>query len=211
MTIRQRISEILVDRGQMSRENANQIFALMQAGRTGKSEQEMILEREFAAEKDIAKAVAYKYDLPLVELEGKSLDDDLIRRVDIGVLKKHRVVPVALSKKNPSVLKLAMFNPMNAGAIEDVELLSQLTVKPVVATATEIMNAIDKCYGTETLRTAVDQFTRERQNAASAVEEERSDDISSAPIVATAYAYVPNGDFFCFISAIHRHFLSRHV
>lgn len=160
MTIRQRISEILVERGQMSRENANQIFALMQAGRTGKSEQEMILEREFAAEKDIAKAVAYKYDLPLVELEGKSLDDDLIRRVDIGVLKKHRVVPVALSKKDPSVLKLAMFNPMNAGAIEDVELLSQLTVKPVVATATEIMNAIDKCYGTETLRTAVDQIGR---------------------------------------------------
>ncbi len=183
MTSRKRISEILVDNHQMSKENAAQIFALMQAGRIGKSEQELILEREYATEKDIAKAVAFKYDLPLVELEGKQLDDDLIRRVDIGILKKHRVVPVALIEGAQPAIKLAMFNPMNAGAIEDVELLSRMSVQPVVATATEIMNAIDKCFGTETLRTAVDQFTKERQSANAVVEDERGDDISSAPIV----------------------------
>ena len=55
MTSRKRISEILVDNHQMTKDNAAQIFALMQAGRTGKSEQELILEREFAAEKDIAR------------------------------------------------------------------------------------------------------------------------------------------------------------
>ena len=76
-----------------------------------------------------------------------------------------------------------MFNPMNAGAIEDVELLSHLSVQPVVATGTEIMNAIDKCFGTETLRSAVAQFTQERKNAQSAMEEQRNEDISSAPIV----------------------------
>ena len=183
MTSRKRVSEILVDNRQMSRENAAQIFALMQAGRTGKSEQELILEREFATEKEIAKAVAFKYDLPLVELEGKTLDDELIRRVDIGVLKKHRVVPVSLTEDVPPVMKLAMFNPMNASAIEDVELLSRMSVEPVVATATEIMNAIDKCFGTETLRTAVDQFTKERQSVSAAAEDERGDDVSSAPIV----------------------------
>ncbi len=183
MTSKKRISEILVDNHQMTKENAAQIFALMQAGRIGKSEQELILEREFASEKDIAKAVAYKYGLPLVELEGKTLDDDLIRRVDIGVLKKHRVVPVALTEDVPAVMTLAMFNPMNASAIEDVELLSRVTVQPVVATATEIMNAIDKCFGTETLRTAVDRFTKERQSAIVAMEDERNDDVSSAPIV----------------------------
>ena len=183
MVSKKRISEILVDNRQMTKENAAQIAALMQAGRTGKSEQEMILEREFAPEKEIAKAVAYKYDLPLVALEGKTLDNELIRRVDIGVLKKHRVVPVGLSDTVPPVMKLAMFNPMNAGAIEDVELLSRLPVDPVVATATEIMNAIDRCYGTETLRSAVDQFTRERQSLVAATEEERAEDVSSAPIV----------------------------
>jgi type IV pilus assembly protein PilB len=183
MTSRKRVSEILVDNRQMSRENAAQIFALMQAGRTGKSEQELILEREFATEKEIAKAVAFKYDLPLVELEGKTLDDELIRRVDIGVLKKHRVVPVSVTEDVPPVMKLAMFNPMNASAIEYVELLSRMSVEPVVATATEIMNAIDKCFGTETLRTAVDQFTKERQSVSAAAEDERGDDVSSAPIV----------------------------
>ena len=183
MTSRKRVSEILVDNRQMSRENAAQIFALMQAGRTGKSEQELILEREFATEKEIAKAVAFKYDLPLVELEGKTLDDELIRRVDIGVLKKHRVVPVSVTEDVPPVMKLAMFNPMNASAIEDVELLSRMSVEPVVATATEIMNAIDKCFGTETLRTAVDQFTKERQSVSAAAEDEKGDDVSSAPIV----------------------------
>ena len=183
MTSKKRISEILVDNHQMTRENAAQIFALMQAGRTGKSEQELILEREYATEKEIAKAVAFKYDLPLVELEGKTLDDELIRRVDIGVLKKHRVVPVSLTETVPPVMKLAMFNPMNASAIEDVELLSRVSVQPVVATATEIMNAIDKCFGTETLRTAVDQFTKERQSSSMAMDDERGDDVSSAPIV----------------------------
>ena len=183
MTSKKRISEILVDNHQMTREQAKKISEIMQAGRTGKSEQEMILEREFAAEKDIANAVAYKYGLPLVELEGKELDYDLIRCVDIGVLKKHRVVPVSLTEDVPARMKLAMFNPMNAGAIEDVELLSRMQIEPVVATATEIMNAIDKCFGSETMRSAVDQFQRERSKNAAAVEEERGEDVSSAPIV----------------------------
>lgn len=183
MTSRKRISEILVENRQMTQDQANQIFAIMQAGRTGKAEQELILEREFAAEKDIAKAVAYKYGLPLVELEGKTLDEELIRHVDINVLKKHRIVPVSLSEGEDPVMKLAMFNPMNAGAIEDVELLCRITVEPVVSTATEIMNAIDRCYGSETLRSAVDQFTKERERTAQAVEDERGDDVSSAPIV----------------------------
>ena len=183
MTSRKRISEILVENRQMTQDQANQIFAIMQAGRTGKAEQELILEREFAAEKDIAKAVAYKYGLPLVELEGKTLDEELIRHVDINVLKKHRIVPVSLSEGEDPVMKLAMFNPMNAGAIEDVELLCRMTVEPVVSTATEIMNAIDRCYGSETLRSAVDQFTKERERTAQAVEDERGDDVSSAPIV----------------------------
>ena len=183
MTSKKRISEILVDNRQMSQENAKQIFALMQAGRTGKSEQEMILEREFAPEKEIAKAVAFKYGLPLVALEGKILNNDLIRCVDISVLKKHRVVPVGMSDSVPPVMQLAMFNPMNAGAIEDIELLSRMTVEPVVSTATEIMNAIDRCYGTEAIRSAVDKFTRERQSIANAIEEERGDDVSTAPIV----------------------------
>ena len=183
MTSRKRISEILVENRQMTQDQANQIFAIMQAGRTGKAEQELILEREFAAEKDIAKAVAYKYGLPLVELEGKTLDEELIRHVDINVLKKHRIVPVSLSEGEDPVIKLAMFNPMNAGAIEDVELLCRMTVEPVVSTATEIMNAIDRCYGSETLRSAVDQFTKERERTAQAVEDERGDDVSSAPIV----------------------------
>ena len=183
MTSKKRISEILVDNRQMTKDQARQIFEIMQAGRTGKSEQELILEREFVAEKDIARAVAYKYDLPLVELEGKTLDNDLIRRVDINILKKHRIVPVELIDSAIPVLKLAMFNPMNASAIEDVELLSRMTVEPVVSTATEIMNAIDKCFGTETMRSAVDQFTKEREKNNVVTEEERGEDISSAPIV----------------------------
>jgi len=183
MTSKKRISEILVERHQMTRAQADQILAVMQGGRTGKSEQELILEREFAAEKDIASAVAFKYGLPLVELEGKTLDDELIRRVDINILKKHRIVPVALTEGVHPVMQLAMFNPMNAGAIEDVELLSRMSVEPVVSTATEIMNAIDKCFGTETMRSAVDRFTKEREKNAVAIEEERGEDVSSAPIV----------------------------
>ena len=183
MTSKKRISEILVENRQMTKENAAQIFALMQAGRIGKSEQELILEREFAAENDIAKAVAYKYDLPLVELAELTLDDSLIRRLDINMLKKHRIIPVAMTDDGTPGMKLAMFNPMNAGAIEDVELLTRMSVQPVVATATGIMNAIDRCFGTETLRSAVDQFTKERQSISMAAEEERSEDVSSAPIV----------------------------
>ena len=57
MTSKKRICEILVERNQMKPKDANQIFAIMQAGRTGKSEQELILEREFAMEKDIARGL----------------------------------------------------------------------------------------------------------------------------------------------------------
>ena len=89
--------------------------------------------------------IANKLGLPFKKINPLELDLDIVTRmIAKPFAMKHLVVPIALEDGE---LKVAMYNPLNHEALDDVKRVSRVTVSPVVSTKTDILKIITEFYG----------------------------------------------------------------
>src|SRR5690606_31547082 len=91
----------------------------------------------------ITNFLSNQYRLPAVNLDEYEIDGDVIKLVNKDVCIKHGIVPVS---RSGSSLIVAMSDPTNLHAIDDIKFLSGYNVEPVVASETSIQAAIDRYY-----------------------------------------------------------------
>ena len=96
-------------------------------------------------EEIIMQAIAHNLGLPYKKINPLELDLDVVTRmIAKPFAMKHLVVPIALEDGE---LKVAMYNPLNHEALDDVKRVSRVTVTPVVCTKTDILKIITEFYG----------------------------------------------------------------
>ena len=104
--------------------------------------------------------------------------------VSVDLLKKYTCIPFELDPYNANILHLAMADPMDMAAIDDISIVTNLQIEPYIATTRDILAAIDKCYGASETLDAARRFTQERAQLRGGASEDDSDtDVSDAPIV----------------------------
>ncbi len=106
----------------------------------------ILVELEFAREEDIARVVAEKLNIPYVNLFEPELSADVLKMLKADMAKKFGVIPV---RKEANSLVLAMSDPMDIETMDNVRFITGLTIKPVLAMASEIKDAIRKYYDGE--------------------------------------------------------------
>lgn len=88
--------------------------------------------------------------------------------MDEAVLRKYNLIPFKFNEKNPNLLCVAMSDPLDIRAMDDVSIITGCQVERFAATPSDIAAAIDRYYGNaEALRVA-EQYTREKQEQAKA-------------------------------------------
>jgi type IV pilus assembly protein PilB len=92
---------------------------------------------------DVALALSRQYGVPAIQLATLDLDPDVIRLIPVEAAVRHQVVPVA---RDGSTLTLAMTDPANVEALDDIAFITGLHVRPVVASDTALQQAIGKYY-----------------------------------------------------------------
>ncbi len=139
--INKQIGELLVERGVIHREDLDMAVAYQKekGGILG----EILVELKFATEEDIAHVLTCQYGFPYLPLSNYEIDCEVITSVPENVCRQFCLIPIDKIGKS---LTLAMADPLNVQAIEDVELLSDCTVQTFVGTATDIKNSINKYY-----------------------------------------------------------------
>jgi type IV pilus assembly protein PilB len=90
-----------------------------------------------------AEFMGQMYNVPAVDLEGIQPDGETVSLIPAQVATKFQVVPV---KREGRVLTVAMANPDNIFAIDDIKFITGFEVKPVVATESAIKRSIDRLY-----------------------------------------------------------------
>jgi len=100
-------------------------------------------------ESTLAETFSHALNLPRVDLAATTVEAPALKAVTARLALKHTCLPIRLSGKT---LVLAMANPLDRTAIQDVEFASSRKVQPVVASRTEILSSIDKHYPTESPR-----------------------------------------------------------
>jgi len=95
------------------------------------------------SERAFAEFLSQTYNAPAVDLDELEADEHSIELIPSEVATKFQVVPI---KREGRVLTVAMANPDNIFAIDDIKFITGLEVRPVVATETAIKRAIDRFY-----------------------------------------------------------------
>lgn len=142
---RRRMGDILVDAGVISREQLEE--ALQQQQDQPQRRLGAILVEMGLTEGDIiAQVLACQLRLPFTRLEQQIPDEAAVRLVSGRLASHHRCIPVRVDE---DTVVVAMANPMDLIAIEDMELSTGRRVDPVVASDADIAKAIEWFYGSD--------------------------------------------------------------
>jgi hypothetical protein len=135
------LGELLLDRGIINRAQMERGLDIQRekGGLIG----EILVELGVVKEEDIAQALTAQYGFPYLPLGNYDVDTDITSIIPGRVARQYMLVPIDKIGNN---LTLAMSNPLNVQAIEDVELLSGCSVQTFVSTSSDIKRAIEKYY-----------------------------------------------------------------
>src|SRR5687767_8801790 len=97
----------------------------------------------YVSDGEITNFLSTQYRLPAINLDEYEIDSEVIKLVGREVCEKHRIIPVS---RSGSSLIVAMSDPTNLHAIDDIKFLSGYNVEPVVASETAIQAAIERYY-----------------------------------------------------------------
>ena len=178
---KKRIGDMLINERVITEEQLEQ--ALPVARKNGKKIGETLIEMGMTTENEIAKALAIQLQLELVDLGKINIPEDMLRLVSDSVLRKHIMIPYAYDETNPNVVHIAMSDPMDMLALDDFSIITNLQPEPAVATARDIMLALDKYYGDSEAVKAAQEYAREREDMAQKNDEDNSSDVSNSPVV----------------------------
>ena len=176
---RMRLGDLLIKQDVLTEENLKKALELQKG--TGKKIGEVLVENGFITEEMIARTLQTQLGLKVIQLTGITIPKEVRNLVSVNLLKKYQCIPFELDPYNANILHLAMADPMDMAAIDDISIVTNLQVEPYIATPRDVLAAIDRCYGA---MNAARRFTREREQLRGNIEEITDEtDISDAPIV----------------------------
>lgn len=136
-----RLGELLVRHGLVSDQQLHQALEdqKTQGGRLGTS----LVKLGFAKEEELSAFLAKQYGMPSINLSDFEIEHEIIRLVAPEIAQKYQVVPV---NRAGASLIVAMSDPSNLFAIDDLKFMTGFNIEVVVATESSIKAAIDKYY-----------------------------------------------------------------
>ena len=138
-----RLGELLVKAGQISEEQLNEALAKQreEGGRLGTNLVKMGLIQESALVEFLSK----HFKVSAINLSSVDVDEAVVKIIPADVARKYTIMPVS---KAGAKVTIAMLDPTNVFAMDDIKFMTGYNVEPVIASETAIRFAIDKYYGT---------------------------------------------------------------
>jgi type IV pilus assembly protein PilB len=141
MSSSNRLGELLVREKLISLQQLRQ--AQDEQRRSGQNLGYTLSKLGYISDDDITSFLSSQYRLPAIDLDNYDVDAEVIRMVSREVCEKHKILPVS---RSGSSLIVAMADPTNLHAIDDIKFLTGYNVEPVVASETAIHQAIERYY-----------------------------------------------------------------
>ena len=143
-----------------------------------------LVESGITSEDAIANALSSQLGFQRIELSDVDIDDRVKYLVDDKVLKKYSVVPFEIPADNPNTIRVAMADPMDMAAMDDISIITNMTVEPVVCTPRSIAMTLDRLYGQSELNSQLEEYTKDKESAETEETEDMySEDVNNSPIV----------------------------
>lgn len=184
-----RLGELLINSGLITQE---QLEAALTKQRTaGKKLGEFLIDENIVSEEQLMQALSQQLNLEMVDLQAQHVNKNVLKLVPVNVLKKNVVFPFDFAEGNINTLRVAMSDPLDIYAQDDIAIVTNYQIQPVVATTRSIMLAINKYYGQEELTSTLEAYAKEK-NLSTVEEDMIEEEISDSPIVMLVKEMIDN-------------------
>src|SRR6266849_5699714 len=164
------LGQILLDQKMVTREQLDK--AIQTQHRSGGHLGRILVEQGALTEQNLAKVLAIQWGLPYVQLSTIEIDPDVVKAIPQHIAHRHKVLAIEKTKRK---LKLAIADPLNVVALDDVRLVTGLELEQVVAAEEDIMAAINRYY---TGGIDLDEAMRQAVTADIDIAEDKGEDLS---------------------------------
>ncbi len=186
-----RIGDILVAAGAITDEQLQE--ALDYQKENGGKLGGVLVELGFISNEMLITLLTQQFGIDYISLKGVKIEDNVIRMVPESMVAKYKVLPIEIDPNNPNVLKVAMADPNDINALDDIGLVTNMQVEPLLSTEAEIDEAINKFYGSSKAMEAAEMFKQEQTSLIGGEEETVNEDIENSPIVLLVNQIIEGG------------------
>jgi len=165
LTQRRRLSDFLLAEGLITSEQFSLLMA--EQKRTNEKLPVLVVRLGLMTEDQMVDAQARHYRIPFVVFPEGGIAPEILRMVPAGIALKHEVIPIG---RSAGALTLAMIDPTNLSAVDDVAFRTGMRVFPVIARPSVIRQALEQFYETQKTRLASALSEAEAENVETTVE-----------------------------------------
>ncbi len=185
------IGQYLVEKGLLTQENLEKVLA-KQKETKGKMFGDVVVDMGFVSDRDFAKALGEKMNIPYVDLDQTQFSGEVVKKIPEAVARKYNLIAIELNGKRLSV---ATSDPANFYIFEDVRIITGCEVKPVLSTKSLIAKYIGRMYSAgsaENIAAEASQAAEDDDDIDLSNLDLSSDRIENAPIVKLANTIIEN-------------------
>src|SRR5216117_3974839 len=139
----QRLGDLLVKEKVITQEQLTQATKVQKASncRLGSA----LVKLNFLTDEDVTNFLSRQYGVPAINLSYFEIDASVVKLIPYETAKRYQILP--LSRVGAS-LTIAMVDPTNVFAMDDIKFMTGFNIEPVVASESSIFEGIEKAYGT---------------------------------------------------------------
>ncbi len=138
---RKMLGEILVDSGLIDNKTLEKALEVQKA--QGKRIGQVLIDMGVADDVEIAKALAKQLGIPMVRLKAEDISEKAVSLVPSEVSESYNLIPIRIQGGK---LVVAMVNPLEFYAIDDLRFITQMPIEPVASPERDILAALDRYY-----------------------------------------------------------------
>lgn len=147
-----RLGDLLVEGGKLT--ETQLMDALSKQKSSGRKLGEILVDDGYVTEKDILETIEFQLGIPFINFSEINIDNKVVKTVPEKLARKYTLVPVALEGEE---LTIAMADPLNIFAIDDVKMTTGLKIQTAIGRSDQIMDTINKVYSIQSVKKTLPQ------------------------------------------------------
>lgn len=177
-----KLGDLLIYSGKLNSEQLSEALGLQK--KTGQKLGEILVEKGWVNEQDIIETLEQQMGIEKYDIHNNTVEAEIPKLISENLARRYLAIPVKFNE-NSKKLTVAMYDPLNIYAIDDIEIATGLRIEPVLASKKEISNAIDQFFGKQNAEKAIEDFSKQYtdDNIESNQSEESLEAIKKAPVV----------------------------
>jgi type IV pilus assembly protein PilB len=155
---RKRLGQLLVEQGRIT---ADQLASALSAAEdAGEKLGQILVRHGLLTEPDLVDCLSSQLSIPSLAVPGDPIDPDVLRLIPTSIARKYDVLPI---RRTNGCLTVAMADPTNLRALDDMTFATSLRIVPVIAPQSMIRRAIESLYESSATADALDTGIEESE------------------------------------------------